>query len=141
MNTLLQNALGTGLAGHANIPGESDPAVVPLRLVIDGDGASMIKNRIREHRKAAELSQEALADLCATTYSTISRLESGEIELTTSYVLKIAEALKVHPLELLTDDPIIRTDRERQLLEAVQGLSDEAMSALLASAAAMLKPG
>ena len=50
--------------------------------------------RIRELRTEKKLSQEALARLCGVSRITISGLESGRIQDTTSRTLKkIAEAL------------------------------------------------
>ena len=41
----------------------------------------MIGNRIREFRKARELSLTEVAEIAGTTQATISRMETGEVEL------------------------------------------------------------
>jgi transcriptional regulator with XRE-family HTH domain len=59
-------------------------------------------NRIKEIRESRGLSQEALAKEVETSQPQIRRLENGERSLTEKWMRKIAEALDVHPADLLT---------------------------------------
>jgi transcriptional regulator with XRE-family HTH domain len=58
-------------------------------------------NRIAEHRRKRGLSQGALAALVGTTQPTIQRIESGAQNLTEEWMMRIAEALEVSPIDLL----------------------------------------
>lgn len=62
-------------------------------------------NRIRDIRMAFEprVTLEAIAEQCNTTRQTIARLETGEMELTVSWLVKVAKALRVPPAKLLPD--------------------------------------
>lgn len=57
---------------------------------------------IRAERKAAGLSQEALADAAGIDRSHMGKIERGERNVTLLNVAKIADALKTKPSELLT---------------------------------------
>jgi transcriptional regulator with XRE-family HTH domain len=52
-----------------------------------------IADEVAEQRRARGLSQQELADLCATTQSAIARLESGGRPPRIDTLLRIAEAL------------------------------------------------
>jgi phage repressor protein C with HTH and peptisase S24 domain len=59
-------------------------------------------NRIAEFRKARGWSQQQLADLAGTTNQQIGHLESGRRRLDTVWMSRIASALGVEPVELIT---------------------------------------
>lgn len=101
------------------------------------DGALMLKNRIRELRKRQHMSIETLAEKCGVTHPTISRLEAGKIKLTDVYLDSISKALGVEPIELLTDVPVPRGERQQELVRLLIDLPDSATDALIASARAM----
>lgn len=62
--------------------------------------------RIRAARDRAGVSQEQLAAAVATTQSTVSKWEGGDTRyLTVADLTLIAEALRVHPAELLPGTP------------------------------------
>lgn len=61
----------------------------------------MIGQNIRIHRKAAGLTQEALAKQLNTGQSTIAQWETGERTPPVKRLLDIARALKVSPAVLL----------------------------------------
>lgn len=50
---------------------------------------------IREHRKAAGLSQEALADACGIERSHMGKIERGERNVSVLNVARVADALGV----------------------------------------------
>lgn len=79
-------------------------------------------NRIREHRLAAGLSQQALADGIGTSKVTISDLERGKMQLTQDYMRRIAEVLGLYPADLLPieDNPFSLTADERALIERMR---------------------
>jgi ribosome-binding protein aMBF1 (putative translation factor) len=52
-----------------------------------------LADQVAEQRRARELSQAELADLCGTTQSAIARLESGGRPPRIDTLLRIAEAL------------------------------------------------
>ena len=62
---------------------------------------SSLSNRIRELRRSAGLSQEALAEKVGTTNQHIGRLESGKRRLSTDWMERIASALQCDPSDLL----------------------------------------
>lgn len=63
-----------------------------------------MKNRIRELREGKRLSQSQLAELVDSTQTIVSKIENGKQSLTTELLARYAEALGVHPSELV-DDP------------------------------------
>lgn len=56
---------------------------------------------LRKTRKARNLSMEQLAHLCNVEYSQISRIELGQINTTLNTIKMLADALEIHPKELL----------------------------------------
>lgn len=79
-------------------------------------------NRIRELRKLAGLSQQAVADAIHTSKVTVSDLELGKMQLTHEYMRRIAPVLGVTPADLLplSDNPGALTPEERQLIERMR---------------------
>lgn len=63
-----------------------------------------MKLRIKEHRKNAGLTQKALAGRIGMSQSYFAQIETGERPLKASVQAKIAEALKVHPGDLIDFD-------------------------------------
>lgn len=61
----------------------------------------MIYQRIREARKAAGITQDTLAQILGVNRATISKYETGTIDLPVSQLMRIADALGVHVLDLL----------------------------------------
>lgn len=84
-------------------------------------------NRIREHRMAAKLSQQALADRIGTSKVTISDLEAGKMNLTQDYMRRIAAVLDLTPADLLpkAENPEGLTAAERKLIEQLRSASPE----------------
>lgn len=63
----------------------------------------MVWQIIRSLRLKKNLSQEYLAAQLDITQKTYSRLESGQTRLTIEWLMKIADTLEEHPLDLLMD--------------------------------------
>ncbi|MNN61946.1 anaerobic benzoate catabolism transcriptional regulator [compost metagenome] len=63
--------------------------------------AKELGRRIRERRKAIELSQEALALACQLDRSYMGRIERGEMNVTVEKLYRIAQQLGCHPRTLL----------------------------------------
>lgn len=82
-------------------------------------------NRIRDLREAKGLTQDQLASLAETTGATISRLESGERQLTQDWMERVARALRVSPSDLL--DVQFTTSISPDIIEAkIAGLGTAA---------------
>ena len=70
----------------------------------DGDGSlARLGATVRASRKAAGLSQEALADAAQIDRSHMGKIERGERNVTVLNVLKIAAALNKRPSELFDE--------------------------------------
>lgn len=80
----------------------------------------MPSNRIRELRKAAGLSLEALAERCATSAQQISRLERDERPLTLDWMRQLGAALGCLPADLLQPEDVgLRLDRDEAAMIAI----------------------
>lgn len=56
---------------------------------------------VRKHRKEKNISQEKLALLCNIDRSYMGRIERGEVNITIERLYELANALDVHPTDLL----------------------------------------
>ncbi len=66
------------------------------------DPLVMFGKRVRELRTKAGLSQEALADLAGIHRNYLGETERGKRNISLRNILKLAEALKVHPAKLFS---------------------------------------
>ena len=75
-------------------------------------------NRIREYRKKAGLSQAELGELVGLHQTQIGNLENGGRNLTFEWARRIAKALQVRMVDLLSeeDNPDRLEDDERELV-------------------------
>jgi transcriptional regulator with XRE-family HTH domain len=64
-------------------------------------GREQLGANIRRERKAASLSQMALADRCGVHFTEISRLELADRDPRLTTILKVARGLDVTPSQLL----------------------------------------
>lgn len=88
-------------------------------------------NRLGLLRAERQLSQARLADLCDTTAPTIEKLENRHMEMTLSWILRLAQALDVHPGELLLEVPRpVPTPIEAEKIAMVRRMSAENRRAL-----------
>jgi transcriptional regulator with XRE-family HTH domain len=60
-----------------------------------------MKNRIRQYRQRRGMTLKNLADAIGTTPQSVSRLETGNMTLSTDWLVRFASALRVHPTDLL----------------------------------------
>lgn len=60
-----------------------------------------MQNKIRYWRERRGISQERLGELCHTSGAQISRLETGDRNLTVDWLYRIAKVLMIHPGNLL----------------------------------------
>lgn len=92
----------------------------------------MSENLIRTFREARGLSLDGLAKRIGTTNQQVSHLELGKRRLTTTWLLRLAEALECDPLELLgiSREPSL-SEQEQLLIEAFRKLSPDQQEALL----------
>jgi len=58
---------------------------------------------LRRQRRQAKLTQEDLADLAGIERSHVGNIERGENNLTLVSIVKLCDALKVNPSDLLVD--------------------------------------
>ena len=56
---------------------------------------NQLGSRIREIRKTRKMTQDALADKCNFEKGNLSRIETGQTNLTMKSLLKISQALEV----------------------------------------------
>lgn len=78
---------------------------MPLRQAIIPMAQSLLLQfgkRVRVIRKAAGLSQEALADQADIDRSYLGAIERGEVNLTLTKIHQIAKALRISPKELFS---------------------------------------
>ena len=78
----------------------------PLKdIVLMNKSETLIQlgSRIREIRNRKKMTQENLAEGCNCEKANISRIESGQTNLTLRSLYKIAKALDVHITELFID--------------------------------------
>lgn len=97
-------------------------------------------NRIRELRKAAGLSQQAVADTIHVSKVTVSDLELGKMQLTHEYMRRIAPVLGVTPADLLprSDNPNALTAEELRLIARLREAEPDQRSQLQRVVDAML---
>jgi putative transcriptional regulator len=67
----------------------------------DDDFIGKVGARIRQVRTEKNVTQEKLANEVGTSYSQVNRTELGKINISISFLNKIATALGVEPKELL----------------------------------------
>lgn len=84
------------------------------------------RNRLRELRKKAGLSQAELAARTGVTQSAISQLENDNIELDLPWMRAFARELACTPADLLTeeDNPDRLTREERELVHKFRSAGD-----------------
>lgn len=72
---------------------------------MEGDLQRTLGRNLRAYRAERELSQEAFADVLGVHRTYMGGLERGERNLTLRSVEKIANTLRLDPLELLRERP------------------------------------
>lgn len=87
--------------------------------------------RIAHQRAVAGLKSKELADLAGIKQSYVSSIENGRKIPTIQVLQKIAKALGVSVSELLGEDRPQLTPKQRKLLNAVEGLTDMQLEAVI----------
>jgi transcriptional regulator with XRE-family HTH domain len=70
---------------------------------MEGDLQQTLGQNLRAYRQQRDLSQEAFADLLGVHRTYMGGIERGERNLTLRSVERLAESLRVSPLELLAE--------------------------------------
>jgi transcriptional regulator with XRE-family HTH domain len=70
---------------------------------MEGDLQRTLGRNLRAYREARGLSQEAFADVVGVHRTYMGGIERGERNLTLQSVERLAQCLRVSPLELLAD--------------------------------------
>ncbi len=94
-------------------------------------------NKIREVRKARQLTLKQLAERVGTSDRQISLLERGQRGLSPEWMERIAAALDCRPVDLLFAEDDVLDERERAFLDKYRTLSDEQKEAALVLLASM----
>lgn len=91
------------------------------------------RNRLRELRKAAGLSQVELAERTGVSQSAISQIENDVIAMDTAWMRAFARELRCEPVDLLSDidNPDRLSPDERALVEAFRASTQEQRELLL----------
>lgn len=78
---------------------------------------ALVGQRVREARKAAGLTQGALAAALGETWrqTHIASIEGGRRPLTLAWLFRVAEVLGVEAWRLLAERPITKTRRARHI--------------------------
>lgn len=74
------------------------------RIYFQNGNNAYMQNRIRELRNKADLSMDDLAERIGTTRATIMKLEKGAMQLTTTWMGRIANGLHCLPIDLISED-------------------------------------
>lgn len=91
-----------------------------------------MKNRLKELRLNAGLTQKDLAVRSGTSQAQIDRLEKGTRRMTPEWLERLAPTLSCDPLDLLGQQTTL-SDQERRMLRLFRPLSDEQKQALIAT--------
>ena len=79
---------------------------------------------LKDRRKSLKIDQAALAEALEYSQSTISKIESGQVELTLSMLYRISDALGLHPVIAFVQSARSITDRD----DSTEALSPEAVA-------------
>ena len=99
-----------------------------------------MKNRIKELRRAKNLTLQELAELVGSSNQQISQLETGRRRLNVDWLERLSKELGCHPLEILDDGVWAKTEKEKILLELFRGLSADQQQAFLKVTTALAQP-
>ena len=77
-----------------------------------------MENRLKTVRNNLGFTQEEVANVVDTSKQQIQRLEAGKRRLSDHWLIRIANGLKIDPLELLIDTQTLPTASEMAILKA-----------------------
>ena len=92
-----------------------------------------IGNRIRELRKASNMTSSELADRMSISQSFISGLENNSKKCSMDNLFKLCEIFNIDPSDFFNEDSnaVVLTDDLKQLTESAKHLSDEQLSQMV----------
>lgn len=76
-----------------------------------------VGKKIRQYRKAANLTQEKLGEILSIDPSYVGRIERGEANITLETVIKVAEALRISPYDLFKQSKNSKITEKNDLIE------------------------
>lgn len=71
----------------------------------------MLADKIRTRRKVLGISQQKLAKISGIAQSSISRYETGDVDISLNYILKFAEVLECSPAYLISEELGLDTEQ------------------------------
>ena len=83
--------------------------------------------------KTRGLTLQELAELVNSSNQQISQLETGRRRLNVDWLERLSKGLECHPMELLYDNVMAKTEQEEAMLELFRGLSPEQREAFFKS--------
>lgn len=78
----------------------------------------MLADKIRTRRKVLGLSQKMLAEISGIAQSSISRYETGDVDISLNYILKFAEVLQCSPAYLVSEELHLDTEQAQTPISA-----------------------
>ena len=96
-------------------------------------------NRVREWRKRRGLTLQTAAPMIGLSWTHLSRIEKGERELNETWLIKISEALKCEPCDLLRPELGGISQDERDIVEIFRRLSEKNKSIIVEKLNILLK--
>ncbi len=92
----------------------TSPIIVPnQRGTMSGEILETLGRRIRLHREAAKLSQQALAERAKISYKYLGTIERAQVSLSVEVLMKLARALDVEAGELLNQKAVEKENLSR----------------------------
>lgn len=80
---------------------------------MSGEILETLGRRIRSHREAAGLSQQALAERAKISYKYLGTIERAQVSLSVEVLMKLAKALDVKAGELLDQEAVEKAELSR----------------------------
>lgn len=93
-------------------------------------------NQLREIRKSRKISLRKLGEMSGMDHSVIGKIERGDVRLASHHIEILSGVLGVRPEELVSDDQPL-TEREREFLGVIEGLTDDNVARVIDLARAL----
>lgn len=93
-------------------------------------------NHLREIRTARKMSLRKLGKLAGIDHSVIGKIERGEVRLASHHIEILCPILGVRPEELVADGAPL-SEKEREFLDVIGGLSDDNLARVIDLAKAL----
>jgi transcriptional regulator with XRE-family HTH domain len=95
-------------------------------------------NQLREIRKGRRLSLRKLGEMSGMDHSVIAKIERGDVRLASHHIEILSSVLGVRPEELISNDAPL-SEREREFLTAIEGLTDDNLDRVIDLARALTR--